>query len=54
MGRQVFLLRPDMTLELHIYISNLIHDHSMHIVKEVYKFDVFVVDTNGLCKSGFE
>ena len=37
-----------MTLELCTYISNLIHVHSMHIVKEVYKSDVFVVDTNGL------
>jgi len=45
---KVFLLRPDMTLELYIYISNLIHVHSTHIVNEVYKSDVFAVDTNGL------
>jgi hypothetical protein len=45
---QVFVLRPDMTLELCIYISNLIPVHSMHIVKEIYKSDVFVVDTNDL------
>jgi hypothetical protein len=28
--------------------------HSMHIVKEVYKSDVSVVNTNGLWRSGFE
>jgi hypothetical protein len=26
----------------------------MHIVKEIYKSDVFVVDTNDLWRSGFE